>query len=1162
MVNFEILPNWFILLDKYTEQCKPMNSDNLYKLKNLDQKTLLEILKNRYFNSKIYTNSGLFLISLNPYKNIDIYSKETAKLYKMSLTENNGMELPPHVFSVLEQCLQDRSVYGEHTIIINGDSGAGKTACAKYMLEYLGVPELKDADLVLESLGNCRTLINDNSSRFGKLIRLNKTVKIETYLLEKSRITGVSFGETTFHIFYYILANKNIILKNDFIDTTQSLKEHDVLLKSYSDLFESFNRLSIDFYEIEKILLGIIYLGSIKIENGVINKNDAYFKVLEWLNFNEENFEGFLLTKKLNINKNENIIQRLTDQQAYLQRNSLARLLYENLFYYVLDKINQQLSKITVEVCQLNILDIFGFENFEKNGLDQFCINWCNERIHDHFVKDTFEFQKNILISENIKLDQCEKNIDLINIEKSQSLNLIERRTGLADLIEEESLLNGNARNLGIKLQNYMKMKIKPDNLLLFKHFNDVVSYKLDDFVEKNREKCFINFEFTLLFQNQENNPNFFNFLKNSLITCNNLVGSFKNSLIELFDIIKNTRVKYIKCIKPNSNKQPLEFDEALILKQLKSGGVLESIELSKRLFPYIFDFNTFLNRYPFTTLDDSCIIKGKTMIFIDRKNFNCLENQRFKYIEELNSHIITFSNLFIFKKIIIQSKRPMQSENPNKIKNINISKNNQKKCFNVISTLENDVLGDLNTLNIRNTNDSIKILEEENKNLKKIISDLKNELKILKQMKVSCKNFNRQIFDSRFPANTNNTISNDLEALKNKFQDVSFIGYNPNEGSFFAVFKSLVEIFIENIPKFSDQHFSKDEILCFSQCIYYMVNASFQYSTKRSFDIFITELNKQAPMFQEEMDKIVFILSNLIELRSLFKERKETLISANHQNLSSNDDLEETSFDISLEISHIDYVIKELDLSIKNLYNHLGEIISDSISDILPYSILEYEPLKELNSKSKSLKNLIFPGPSISKVIQYLEFFYGICVYFYLPSSFTFSVISFTLSIIDQISFNSLIKRRKGLNFEKCCEIGYNLAEIEAFCFNIGFRDGFLNLIHINEALKVATSISRLEMVELSNESGSEYQNVYNSIQKIVNESFLNFKQVNEINRKFNKTNFENANFDTRTEMFISQPKIIVPDLNQYQSDSKFVEPSYLSANRLVKLLQYFYDS
>lgn len=535
----------------------------------------------------------------------------------------------------------------------------------------------------------------------------------------------------------------------------------------------------------------------------------------------------------------------------------------------------------------------------------------------------------------------------------------------------------------------------------------------------------------------------------------------------------------------------------------------------------------------------------------------------------------------------------------------------NEDQCMRVLTRLEKDALKDFNGVNaISNTSkesledlDSPKTLEDENKHLKKIISDLQNELKIIRHMKISAKHLNSQILSSKYEVRQDGSMGNELETLQQKFQDLAFIGCCSNNISPFGIFRSFVELFVENIPIYSEQPHSKDEILCFSQCTYYMICSSFQHSTKYFFEVFIDELNKQAPLFQENLANVLYILSNLIELRCLFKERLDTLKSifrdgseafkelAKHPSLlllgmdpagsppreettsgeeilggKAHERMQSVSADFSTEVDFTEYILKELDVSIRNLMDHLGVLLTESLSDILPHAILDYEPLKEINNKTKAIKKWLFPGPSISRMIQYLEYFRGIADYYYLPPAFALSIISFSLSVADQITFNSVVMRKKFLSFSKCYEIKYNLAEIEKFCFNIGFRDGFLNLLHVNEAMKIASAISRLELLQepkcASEGNGAEYHLAYNAAQEIIDNSFLNSSQISSIVSKFHKPVFEYDGQDLGSCKLVSPPKISCPDMSQCSSESRFVEPSYLPQKSLSKILQYFHNT
>ncbi|KAM0680316.1 Myosin type-2 heavy chain 1 [Glugoides intestinalis] len=1140
-----------------------MESDNLCKLKILDEASLIEALKERYLNSCIYTNSGLFLISINPYEETNLYSNEVAELYR-----KRGDGLQPHVYDILEQCRIDKDIYGEHTIIINGDSGSGKTECTKYMLKYLGVPVLTDAEEILESFGNCKTLLNDNSSRFGKLIRLNETLSIETFLLERSRVTGHVSGEGNFHIFYYILAKNRHPLENDYIYFKEPL---DSQIESYNNVLMAFLKFDIDFKEIEEIVLGIIYLGSIKIEQGVIHKSEKYFTALQLLSLNESAFDDFLLKKQIKVN-HEEIITSLSDAESYLQRNSLARMLYENVFQYVLLMINKKLSKIQVSTEKLNILDIFGFENFENNGLNQFCINWCNERIHNHFVRDTFEYEKNILASEGLDfqggadIGSILKNCNI----KSTALEKIEKPIGIVDLILEESIINGSALNLGYKLNKYLGLKVSPANKVSIDHFNGKVFYSLSDFFEKSKEKCAIDKAFVSIFKEGVNEKEYFKYLFSVATTSKNTVGSFRNSLNNLFNIIEKTRVKYVKCIKPNTTKAAFVFDKEVVLKQLKCCGIFESVVLSRYLFPHAMKCASFKARYPFSDLKEKYLTIGKTRVFFNNDALLELEKRRNEYVKELDEHIKMFFKAIVHKHVLIQLQKPMNEDiidiKEDTSKTLEVFKVNENKCLRLVEQIEEQTLSDLrnvgNQVIERKEEIDANQLKEENMQLKKMITDLENELKLIKHMKAASKMINGQIFSAKYKnaeKSMSESFEGELERLKQKFQDLQFSNEsNSDEITLYSIFKSLIELFLDNIPAYSEQQYMKNEILCFAQCVYYTICSSFKKHPANTFKVFLEELNKQMPNFQESLPSALYIISNLIELRVLFKDRLSGQIAFPSTGIETQ--IGDNVDNSTIEIEFMRDIVNELDVSIKTILLHFSDLVAETISEVLPHAILDFEPLKHLNSKSKIMKNL-FGGPTISRLVQYLEYFHEICNYFYLDPSISIDIMTFSLSVIDQVTFNSLLMKKKFLNFDKCYEINYNLSEIEKFCFNIGFRDGFFKMKHVKEALKVATMISRLELIPSAERRGKVFEDEYKLVRESVGKSSLSHSQINTIVSKFESVLFEPLQYDGDERKFIIKPQIGFPDLDLFTSDTCFIEPSYLPPTSLLKVLKFFYD-
>lgn len=1129
-----------------------MELDDLCTLECLDESEILNCLKERYSNSQIYTKCGMILVSINPYKNIDLYSEEVASLYRDSI---KGLQ--PHIYKLLEQCIQDQSLLGEHTIIINGDSGSGKTECARRILGYLKIPALEHIDSILEGLGNCKTKFNNNSSRFGKLIRLNEGAKIQTFLLEKARVTEQAIDEQNFHVFYYILAKKNRVFANRFINF-QNGPENEKFCARYDEFVEAFSHISIDFYIVEKILFGILYLGSIEIKDNKIVENAELDLAIEYLNLNRLEFENYILKITMKIGE-DRVVKPLTIEQSYLTLNSLARQLYSSLFNFIVDKINKSLLQVEVPNIKLNILDIFGFENFESNGLDQFCINWCNERIHDHFVRDTFNYQRNILIKEGVK---SEKTLKDCIVEKS-SLEVIEKRLGLVDLIDEESFLGGNSNNLQLKIQNYTNLNTKTPNTILFKHYNGNVTYSLCDFVDKNREKSTISMKIFNNIYDNDQNINFgqefiSNFIKTN-IASKSLVVEFKNSLNALFNLISKTQIKYVKCIKPNFNKEPDSFNEELVLNQLKNSGIFQAINLSQHLFPYMLHFEDFTNYYPFSDLSESYLTKGNTIVFFNYDGFIDLERRKKEYINTLKSHIRSFARVFINRKYhsnVIMSLKPMNNTDnclEPKSPEIDLSsqiireetlnceklRESELKCCKMLKIIEADVLVDIETVHSLMKMDTVSELADTNSNLKELVDELKEEVKLLQQVQKceilllpnTCKT------ESDVQNSKNSFGCEDFLQMKEKFRKLVFSEEEASEKMTKSdIFSSLIDLFIHHIPNYTGNSYDSDKILCFSQCVFYILSNSTKELIISDFETFLKEFNGKVTKFQNQKSNLMFFISNLIEFKALFKPYLSLLCC-----------------------DSTDYVIEQLDSTIKNLTKEFIECTKQAIKCFVPYCILDAESLKKNKRQIFNLKK-IFSGPSILKLTGQLETIHRICNYYYLSQNYTFSILSNILTDIDQICFNSLLIRKKFLNIEKCYQIKYNLAEIEKFCFNIGCRELYNNLSYVSEALRIASTLARVELFNRETFDSIYEFNERTCILKTINESFLNEQQINSIIILFN--------YDTISKLpdLSKRPKFLPSRPLNFQilsnrPISQFTEPIYIPFKSLIKILRLIGD-
>lgn len=1213
-----------------------MNTDNLCTLRSLDDKTLVETLAKRYSLSQIYTNCGLLMISINPYAKIDLYSSAVASLYRKRIKN-----LQPHIYSVVEQCLRDEAIYGEHTIIVSGESGAGKTECARYMLEYLGIPVMNHIDSILESFGNCKTIYNDNSSRFGKLIRMNKKIKVDVFLLEKSRITGYAVGERNFHVFYYILASRNESLCNDYInfdvdqgvfglgqkrdvavslfggeDTCQENFDYSFptlssLIRSYDALRMAFKTISVDFSVVEATLVGVLYLGSIEIRDNEIVKNRYFKRAAALLQLKEDSLRAYLLQKVLKIN-NEEIVRPYTESESIVLRNSLARQIYMNVFSYVLDGVNKYLSSTRTCVKKLNILDIFGSENFKTNGLDQFCINWCNEKIHDLYVRETFQHQRDILISEGT----CDPSVvssvaSRCNI-KNSSIDLIEKKVGIADLISEESFMNGNSKNLGLKLKSELGLQVKPGNMLVFRHFNYDVEYDLDDFIAKNKERCGMldlspkhSIRFDKLnresksVESSDGSPGEYNpgssiedvtpfqptipsFLQTSA-GSNNLVGYFKRNLEDLFSIVRKTRVKYIKCIKPNSKKLPFVLENELVHSQLKSGGVLESIELSKILFPYTLEAEEFRRRYPFSDFTEPYLAKGKTIVFFNNEGLNDLELRRGQMLARYDRNVQILclgilSNMG-FRKLVEHSvqrvsggeaslhaegedsavSRDCASEGLTRLEKL---RRDESACLSVINQIKDDIVLDIEA--VGNLNDghnivseadrdvNLKRIQEENAMLKRVICDLKKEMELVKKS-VATRNANSECFSQRYRHSIEKIdreiLETELGKLKQKFKRLVMEEESNEETSIYNIFGNLIQLYIDNCPVYSSTVYQKDEVLSLAHSIFYVIFSLGENRILENLRICLDEIDKRATDFQENVSAIAFMLSNFIELRALFKQKMDSL-PGDLLALQLTGDRQIGANCIGTQ--DLEGILTELDISIRNLFEHMCVLQKETIADSLPYAVIDHQPLKNFNKKD-SLCAKLFCSTTISTLVEYLEYFHDMSMYFYLPESFVFSSISYALSFIDCFCFNSFLMKKKFLNLEKCCQINYNLSELEKFCFNIGFRDGFLNLINICEAMKVSSAISRIGTDAKGNPDMSELQ----AAKSVVDSSFLNSAQINSLITLFDNVKLDKLPYNENANKFIDEPSLLVPRTNELLPVAKLVKPSYLPSKSLSSILR-----
>uniref|UniRef100_A0A663N3M0 Myosin heavy chain 11 n=1 Tax=Athene cunicularia TaxID=194338 RepID=A0A663N3M0_ATHCN len=515
--------------------------EDMAELTCLNEASVLHNLRERYFSGLIYTYSGLFCVVINPYKQLPIYSEKIIDMYK----GKKRHEMPPHIYAIADTAyrsmLQDRE---DQSILCTGESGAGKTENTKKVIQYLAVvasshkgkkdisitfsyelgeleKQLLQANPILEAFGNAKTVKNDNSSRFGKFIRINFDVtgyivgaNIETYLLEKSRAIRQAKDERTFHIFYYLIAGASEQMRNDLLlegfGNYTFLSNGHVPIPAQQDdeMFqETLEAMTImGFTEEEQIAILRVVSSVLQLGNIVFKKerntdqasmpdNTAAQKVCHLMGINVTDFTRSILTPRIKVGRD--VVQKAqTKEQADFAIEALAKAQFERLFRWILTRVNKALDKTKRQGASfLGILDIAGFEIFEINSFEQLCINYTNEKLQQLFNHTMF-----ILEQEEYQREGIEWNFIDFGLDLQPCIELIERPTnppGVLALLDEEcwfpkatdtSLVEKLCQEQGNhpKFQKPKQLKDKTEFCIM--HYAGKVTYNATAWLTKNMD--------------------------------------------------------------------------------------------------------------------------------------------------------------------------------------------------------------------------------------------------------------------------------------------------------------------------------------------------------------------------------------------------------------------------------------------------------------------------------------------------------------------------------------------------------------------------------------------------------------------------------------------------------------------------------------------------
>merc|ERR1719367_373976 len=644
----------------------------------------------RYKNELIYTYSGLFCIAINPYKRFPIYTQRTMDIY----IGKRRTECPPHIFGVAEGSYQGMQQAGKNqSILITGESGAGKTENTKKVISYFasigastkkkeGEVGLEDkivqTNPVLEAWGNAKTVRNDNSSRFGKFIRIwfNQGGKLSgadmvTYLLEKSRLSFQASLERCYHCFYNIMsgqvpdAKQKCLLTDNIYDywwvsqgktTVDSIDDKEEM--QFAD--EAYDILGFSHeekYNIYKLTAVVMHMGNMskdfvpvgKEEQAEIKNEATSEKVAEICGIDKEWMIQYFCQPKLKVGA-EWVVKGQSCSGAGASVSGIARKIFENVFRFIVQKCNLTLIDPTMKKVQyIGCLDIAGFEIFDYNGFEQLCINFANEKLQQFFNQHMFVLEQEEYVREGLEWGNVDFGMDL-----QKCITMFEKPMGILSIFEEETLFPKSTddsfcaklhENLLGKCENFQKPSYKTDPKAHFAvvHYAATVSYNLTGWLFKNKDP--LNDTIVEMIKNGSNpilvrcfadHPGQPTEVKKDAGAKKKSGGKtvtafYKSQLEDLMKTLYATDPAFIRCVVPNTHKKPGEVDSGLVMHQYQCNGVLAGIAICRAGFPNKVMYPEFKERY--NILAAAAVAKAKKDKDAARAVFKAikLEEEKFR---------------------------------------------------------------------------------------------------------------------------------------------------------------------------------------------------------------------------------------------------------------------------------------------------------------------------------------------------------------------------------------------------------------------------------------------------------------------------------------------------------------------------------------------------
>ncbi|XP_030554883.1 myosin heavy chain, muscle isoform X28 [Drosophila novamexicana] len=636
-------------------------AEDMSNLTYLNDASVLHNLRQRYYNKLIYTYSGLFCVAINPYKRYPVYTNRCAKMYR----GKRRNEVPPHIFAISDGAYVDMLTnHVNQSMLITGESGAGKTENTKKVIAYfatVGASGKKDesqknkgsledqvvqTNPVLEAFGNAKTVRNDNSSRFGKFIRIHfgpsgklAGADIETYLLEKARVISQQSLERSYHIFYQIMSGavagvKDMCLLSDNIYDYFNVSQGKVTVPSIDDSEEfqladqAFDILGFTKQEKEdvyKITAAVMHMGGMKFkqrgreEQAEQDGEEEGGRVSKLFGCDTAELYKNLLKPRIKVG-NEFVTQGRNVQQVTNSIGALCKGVFDRLFKWLVKKCNETLDTKQKRQHFIGVLDIAGFEIFDYNGFEQLCINFTNEKLQQFFNHVMFVLEQEEYTKEGIHWDFIDFGMDLL-----ACIELIEKPMGILSILEEESMFpKATDQTFSEKLTNthlgksapFQKPKPpKPGQQaahFAIGHYAGVVAYNITGWLEKNKDPLndtvvdqFKKSQNKLLIEIFADHPGQSGGGEQAKGGRGKKGGGFatvssayKEQLNSLMTTLRSTQPHFVRCIIPNEMKQPGMVDAHLVMHQLTCNGVLEGIRICRKGFPNRMVYPDFKMRY------------------------------------------------------------------------------------------------------------------------------------------------------------------------------------------------------------------------------------------------------------------------------------------------------------------------------------------------------------------------------------------------------------------------------------------------------------------------------------------------------------------------------------------------------------------------------------